>query len=443
MVNKKNTNSNSNKAVKERVNTRIIQEQQEWAFAQGDNAYRVPKMDFDLWESIASNQYEAAQKMCNNSVNSDHGKNWKGIHNTWEDFIADDKYVWPISKLTKDLNSNKTPQRPFDPNHLVKNLIEFHNGEFDHALAGTVDVAMRPDGSNNVWDHYHTILYATLCGITHVRVNVTYHPKSLTYTQCREQEILWYYAKNGRNKQSGAEEIFVKENIIAESNGDKLEDSPKRIIGKMFHKAGIDIDGSNCFDTKVSGIGCFVNGRTMLHKMSKDDKKADEEMQEYISILRNRFGSSATKKKVSISGYMFLGLIHFVTSFNHIESLNPSSIKNMFDFYTDKDMDDYISTNKNLKNNNAESISLRFSKFWSDYMFKSTTTYNKRRPIRAKDAVKVYGLQGQKGNSQGLPDEYINAAFDTKISKKVDVQCDHCDKWSTKNVDDLESSEES
>ncbi len=76
-------------------------------------------------------------------------------------------------------------------------------------------------------------------------------------------------------------------------------------------------------------------------------------------------------------------------------------------------------------------------------MFKSTTTYNKRRPIRAKDAVKVYGLQGQKGNSQGLPDEYINAAFDTKISKKVDVQCDHCDKWSTKNVDDLESSEES
>ncbi len=77
-----------------------------------------------LWQDHQSKLFTNAKAICDNADNQSQGLNWDQHYSTWHEFVTDEDNVWPIEKFKKDLNEGNRPQRPFDPKHLQKDLIE-------------------------------------------------------------------------------------------------------------------------------------------------------------------------------------------------------------------------------------------------------------------------------------------------------------------------------
>lgn len=399
------------------MSNKIIEAQNLWALQNKDAPYRYAKTDLDLWEDKNPKQFNEAKEKTNNDVNSNNGRSWDNHYATWQEFCGDTKNVWPIDKFTKDFNMENRPQRPFDPDHLYKDMISPHDGVFDHSLAGAIDVAVRPDGSNNAWNAWHTLTLAKLCGITHLKVNLLKHPTSWTLEQCRIKETSLYHSKNGLAKKSSTEDLFVKNVIVQKDKGSKK--NPDIILSDMFEEMNITPDGSKPTYQKIKGITTLKQSRASLIKYHGNSKTADIKMKEYLGILKERF------PKETISGYLFGGLVDFMIKFeDKIEKLDTKRLSDMFESYPLFTQENYIATSDNFKGKNTESISIRIANLFNEFMLKSNIT--PRRPITLAKAQKAY--------EEKLPKLHIRQIFDS-TKHEFEVQCPHCQEMHNVDID--------
>jgi len=382
------------------------------------NPYRSAQMDMDLWEEYQSKIFTNAKSICDNADNQNRGLNWNQHYKSWEDFIADEANVWPIEKFLKDFNEGIRPQRPFDPQHLEKDMIELSDGIFDHALAGAIDVGIRYDGSSNVWDHWHTVLFAAMCGITHLRVNKYVHETS-DLEASRIHECSLYYKRNGRNKKSSSEDIFEKETVTVKNS----LTNPTTQLNILFQELLISPSGKNSNYTSLSGVEGIKKARKILSKSLGGVKAADKKLKEILEMTMRCFPGQ------TIQSTFVRGLVHFVLNFEN-SSLSPSITANLNLMSLEAMFIDGVSNSKtqsfyttglsvndvSAKNQPAQASSIRIAQAWSEWMFAKKLL--KRRPISLKIAKLVY--------ANTLSDFEIAAKFDNS-EKTIEVQCPSCD----------------
>ena len=397
----------------QRINQKLIDAQNQWAQENPENPYRTPELDINLWKHLASENFEQAETICrNNQSNLNNGLNWDQHYKTWEQFCADEDNVWPIDKFAKDLNNQKRPQRPFDCQHLVNDIIKEHDGEFNHALAGPIDVAIRPDGSVSVWDHWHTVLFAKMSGISHLRVNIVRHPSKLTLEDCRAVECGLYHSKNGLSKKSTAEDVYEKSVVVAKFKGQTAQTKPEVATHNIFERLLLSPTGKNSGYRGLNGVAVINSARAALIK-EHGAPEADKKIESYLRLLRDSFPTG------SISGYFFLGINNFMNKFeDKFKDLNVKSLSTMFADLANAGYDagDYISTADNKKGLPAESISIRLANFWSKWM--KDTERAARKPITLKMALEAYG--------QKLPELEIKTQFGSTAEASHKVQCPVC-----------------
>jgi len=404
------------------ANNKVQDAQNEWAShpLNKSNPYRTAQMDLTLWQDHQSKIFTNAKAICDNADNQSQGLNWDQHYSTWHEFVTDEDNVWPIEKFKKDLNEGNRPQRPFDPKHLQKDLIELSEGIFDHALAGPIDVAIRKDGSTNTWDHWHTVLFAATCGITHLRVNKFTHQES-DLEKSRIHECDLYYKRNGRNKKSSAEDIFEKETVVSKSSK-----TPTSKLNVMFESLLISPSGKKSNYTQLTGVESIRKLRTKLSSSYGKTELADKKLKEILQMTMRCF------PKETISSTFVRGVSHFLLNFEgnsglskvvsdnlSLETLermltNGIGTGNKQSYYTSgKDVNDV-----NAKNQPAEASSIRIAEAWSQWMFNKKINGIGRRPITLKIARIVYATT--------LSDFEINSKFDN-TEVKVEAQCPECD----------------
>ena len=412
----------------QQINAKLIEAQNLWALEHSDNPYRTAKMDLDLWKSHGPDNFKNAYILCNKDVNLNHGKYWDQHYDSWASFCADEKNVWPIDKFKKDLNTNKRPQRPFDQKHLDKDLIKHHDGIFNHALAGPIDVAIRPDGSISVWDHWHTVLFAKMCGITHLRINRITHDKELTLEECRAVECDLYFSKNGLCKKSSAEDTFEKSVAVARHKGSSSITNPDIALMNIYDRLLLSPTGKNPNYRALNGVSVIKTARAELIKLNQGDiKKADTKIEEYLKLLKDSYTTG------SISGYFFLGIVHFMNKFESKfrELKYPLTVENLSEMFKDLQkggvtQDQIIATAKNQKGLPAESISMRIANLWSKWM--KSSKKSARGPITLPTAIAAYG--------EDLPEMEIKTQFQSKEAS-AEVQCPVCQNMHKVKVSEL------
>ena len=412
----------------QQINAKLIEAQNLWALEHSDNPYRTAKMDLDLWKSNGPDNFKNAYILCNKDVNLNHGKYWDQHYDSWASFCADEKNVWPIDKFKKDLNTNKRPQRPFDQKHLDKDLIKHHDGIFNHALAGPIDVAIRPDGSISVWDHWHTVLFAKMCGITHLRINKITHDKKLTLEECRAVECDLYFSKNGLCKKSSAEDTFEKSVAVARHKGSSSITNPDIALMNIYDRLLLSPTGKNPNYRALNGVSVIKTARAELIKLNQGDiKKADTKIEEYLKLLKDSYTTG------SISGYFFLGIVHFMNKFESKfrELKYPLTVENLSEMFKDLQkggvtQDQIIATAKNQKGLPAESISMRIANLWSKWM--KSSKKSARGPITLPTAIAAYG--------EDLPEMEIKTQFQSKEAS-AQVQCPVCQNMHKVKVSEL------
>ena len=410
----------------DRINKKVIDAQNDWALSNSDNPYRTANMDMDLWELIASDQYDNAKAICQEpKINKKNGKHWDQHYNSWEQFCNDTNNVWNIDSFKKDLNINKRPQRPTDVGHLYQDLIKHHGGVFCHALAGPIDVAIRPDGSVSTWDHWHTVCYAKLCGIEYLRVNKLVHNKDMTLEECRAVECGLYYSKNGLSKKSTAEDVFEKSVVVSKHNGKGARRDPNIALMAIYERLLLSPTGKNPNYRPIQGVSVIKLARARLIKNYGSAEVADKKITDYLRLLRDSF------KTGSISGYFFLGIVDFMSKFEAKFSpvLTVKNLAEMFDELTraGRTQQDFIATAQNQKGLPAESISMRLANFWSKWM-KTSGRANRVAPITYPAALKAYG--------KTLPEIEIKTQFQSKDAA-VEVQCPECQNMHKVRMSDL------
>ena len=113
--------------------------------------------------------------------------------------------------------------------------------QYDKMCAGSIDVAIRPDGKLYVWDGFRRSLIALLKGIRYPLFSVYTHPKTNSIIDCRATEAFAFKKRNGDNETMAKEELYKSgivfqnpkdlktQNCLTESQLDVLKTIPDAI----------------------------------------------------------------------------------------------------------------------------------------------------------------------------------------------------------------------
>ena len=142
--------------------------------------YRTAQDDLNTWAKHNPAQFQEALEICKDKNNGT-GDGWQHYASTWEEFVKRPDVV-SVDTLTKDFiqTEEECPQRPTDVTHLLDKLVKASNGYFDHRQAGAIPTCFRPDGTSNSWDAWHTLVFAVLAEVSHVRIDPSFHPKNMS-----------------------------------------------------------------------------------------------------------------------------------------------------------------------------------------------------------------------------------------------------------------------
>lgn len=91
--------------------------------------------------------------------------------------------------------------------------------QYDKMCAGSIDLAIRPDGKCYVWDGFRRSLIALLKGIRYPLFSVYVHPKTRTIQDCRAVEAFAFKKRNGDNEAMARDELY-KSGIVFENPKD-------------------------------------------------------------------------------------------------------------------------------------------------------------------------------------------------------------------------------
>ena len=395
----------------------LLQKQNEWALENSSHPYVTPQMQLDMWEKHNPKKFQEIKKLVTNEENSNGGKNSPKI-----DFMEGG--LTETMALRKDLTINSTrPQRPTCFNHLA-DLIKKTQGVFDHAKAGHILNAIRKDGSSNVWDHWHTTLYAAIAGIENVRVD-TYEHDNSDLEKCRMIEQELFHCKNGLAKPVG----------IAEEHEKSVERKRANIRDNVGPKINVDVELDNIMqkvnisptgrDPNAKRIDGFLSLKNTYRKVrSHYQKDADRVLIKHINLIKTIWPDD------KIVAYFLEGYTDMRIRFERHSGVKGMP-KNIDDDLMKRFLENFKNNSsgnkqttftsaedgsaKNEKNKTTESISLRIIYHLNNWW--KNVEGNRQVLVNQKQALTMY--------HNDLSNLFVKATI-SGTKKKLDVECPNC-----------------
>ena len=177
--------------------------------------------------------------------------------------------------------------------------------QYDKMCAGSIDVAIRPDGKIYVWDGFRRSLIALLKGIRYPRFSITVHPKTNTVKDCCATEAFAFKKRNGDNEAMAKEELY-KSGIIFQN--------PKDLKTKNCLEES-QLDVLKTIPDAVKSLGGFAEFEKYLH---------DNIVTESQLIISSKITSQAWKEESTISSYVILGNSMLMNLFEEPNALSWS-----------------------------------------------------------------------------------------------------------------------
>ena len=369
--------------------------------------YRTPQMDLDLWKQTDKDSYDLAMTLVGDKNPT--GVNWNGTADTWDAFCDRDDTV-PVITLQKDILA----QRPINFESLLS-MIKRAKGVFDHAQASSIDVAYREDGSSNVWDHWHTTMFAFIAGVSHLRVSKLIHIQK-TLEECRAKERNMFEGRNvfSLKTNAGQAHEFKVKRILTE-NGTEVAYDADVAVSKIFAKLNLTTTGSKTSYTKVAGIAKIKEARKMWQhhlKAGADNSAADKRLENILKMWTEVFPNE------KIDATLTEALSFAMINFTHVESFQLPKIKAFFTAQKLADfpkMSSYGREAIKMKHKSKESLALFLVYKWNDWMFNSGNS--SKRPITIKVAEAAF--------ADSFPKTFINSVW-VQTTQTVDVTCPTC-----------------
>tara|TARA_Y100001937_G_C7080158_1_gene312550 strand:+ start:173 stop:1171 length:999 start_codon:yes stop_codon:yes gene_type:complete len=211
---------------------------------------------------------------------------------------ADPKAFDPTTdKYLKDLWVDLTYQRAILLTKIVRKITK--QGEssptgagFNDAACGRVDTALRPSGTDFVWDGLRRCIKAGLCGRDYVSVTTTNHKPHFQDIDCQRAEALWFKIRNSDFESMKPEEVWRSQVVYGDEDA-------LRIL-TLLKNANLNLEQQNPNGIQLGG---FAELRDNFLKGHLD---ADDIIDSSMMIQR-------VYKQPTVSVYLLCGLAHLIT----------------------------------------------------------------------------------------------------------------------------------
>jgi len=177
--------------------------------------------------------------------------------------------------------------------------------QYDKMCAGSIDVAIRPDGKIYVWDGFRRSLIALLKGIRYPLFSIYVHPKTNTIQECRATEAFAFKKRNGDNEAMAKEELY-KSGIVFQN--------PKDLKTKNCLEES-QLDVLKTIPEAVQSLAGFAEFEKYLHNNIVTEKQL---------IMSSRIISQAWKDESTVSSYVILGTAMLMSLFDEPNALSWS-----------------------------------------------------------------------------------------------------------------------
>ena len=252
-----------------------------------------------------------------------------GLVNVWNDIIEpllsienfqkDHKYekpTFPNESLhnIKDIWVDLDYQRKLELQNIL-NRLEQEDG-YKTEYAGFIDLAIRPDGKKCVWDGFHRLIMAAICGALTIPAAIYKHPFSRSNKNCHIEEAKMFKVRNAMRSQMKPEYIFKADLAIGDSEAKNLL--------SLMEECGVTIVGTNK-DKDAVELGGFALFRKFATHQNKPDVLY---FRRAADILK-----AAYPQMSEMSILLFCGLTLLLSNQQNdaaVETVSQSTIKSKF-----------------------------------------------------------------------------------------------------------------
>lgn len=196
-----------------------------------------------------------------------------------------------------DVKVDLTYQRLINLKHLVDHLkaTDIYNQplQYDKMCAGSIDIAIRPEGDLYVWDGLRRSLIALLKGVRYVLISPVQHPGHYSEKECRAKEAFAFKKRNGDNEAMSREELY-KSGLAFLNTKDLLT---KEVLTETKIDVLKTISGT---DKTLSGFAEFEDS---IHK---------NKIEPIHLVTASRIIRASWKDDSTISSYVICGLGKYI-----------------------------------------------------------------------------------------------------------------------------------
>lgn len=174
--------------------------------------------------------------------------------------------------------------------------------DYDKMCAGSIDIAIRPDGDIYCWDGFRRCLIALAKGIQYPLFSIYSHPPTRTIANCRAVEAFAFKKRNGDNEAMAKDELY-KSGIVF---NDPKDLKTKEILSES------KLDVLKTIKDAVSTLSGFAQYEETIVK----DKVSKESL-----ILASKIVTKSYDVDPTVGSYVICGLAIY------IELIRTSAIK--------------------------------------------------------------------------------------------------------------------
>lgn len=214
----------------------------------------------------------------------------------------------PLSEIYVDM----TYQRKLKVQALINRLVK--SGGFDKAVAGHIDLAVRPDGREFVWDGFHRCIKAGISGLKYIKASMYNHDINLTEQECRIKEARMFKIRNADQTTMSPDEIFRAKVVFND------EIALEQLA--LLKRCKLDVGGTN-LDEDAYDLGGFG----MFDKNWKNVE--DRFLIDASAIIRKAFPNV---KNMSVN--LLLGFAALLDVNEKDSTVHPASITSIGDEFT-------------------------------------------------------------------------------------------------------------
>ena len=165
---------------------------------------------------------------------------------------------------------------------------------FNTALAGAIDIAVRPGGKGFIWDGFRRSIIAIINGVRYPSFVMTKHPESYTDERCEQEEAHWFKVRNGDSESMPKEELY-KAGIV-------YKDKSSIKVLNVLKKMKADVIGTNPGAGNPE-LGAFSTFQDFILKSKLDP--------DYL-VQASHKQQQAWSNDTALTGYLTCGLAQFL-----------------------------------------------------------------------------------------------------------------------------------